>query len=102
MKAPRLTPLRLWLMIFGLWAVFLSGLFSSIVGSPGIIQAVRLRSLLQAKQAQMAKFEAEISRVERECESLEKSRVVQEREIRRVLGYAAPDEIIFDFGGGPL
>jgi hypothetical protein len=34
-----------------------------------------------------------------DADQLEHSKLVQQREIRRVLGYAADDEIIFDFSG---
>ena len=90
-------PGRLWLGIFGLWAVFLSGLPAAYVDSPGIIQAVRLNRLLASKQEKVLALEAELERMEAESQRLEKSRATQEREIRRVLGYAGPDELIFDF-----
>jgi hypothetical protein len=88
---------RLWLVLFGCWAVFLSGAVASVVGSPGVIQAVRLHSLLGAKEAQLRDVQTELARLDSERERLEKSRVAQEHEIRRTLGYAAADEIIFDF-----
>jgi cell division protein FtsB len=93
----RLTPNRVWLMVFGLWMIFLSGAFAGIVGSPGIVQAIRLNGLLESKQTQLSLIEEGVLRLQAEMERLDKSRVAQEREIRRTLGYAAPDEIIFDF-----
>lgn len=84
-------------MVFGAWSVILTGAASSIVGSPGVIQAMRLKKLYDSKQAHLASLEAEVKRLEGHNERLDKNRYVQEREIRRTLGYAAADEIIFDF-----
>jgi cell division protein FtsB len=88
---------RVWLSLFALWGVFLSGVAASLIGPPGVLQSLRLRSLLDSKRTQVAGLEVEIRKLEEERVLLEGSRDAQEREIRRVLGYAAPDEIIFDF-----
>lgn len=96
-KEEWLTPRRVWLGVFALWALFLTGVLSPIGGGPGVLQAWRLYALDDNKDAQIAELESEIEQLGRDAERLEKSRVAQEREIRRVLGYAAPDEIIFDF-----
>jgi cell division protein FtsB len=77
--------------------MFLSGAGASFVGSPGVLQGVRLKKLLESKRTALLKLEDEVIRGEEESGRLEKSRLVQEREIRRSLGYAAPDELIFDF-----
>jgi len=90
--SPRAT--RIWLAVFGVWGVFLTG----ALGSPGLSQSRSLHALLDAKQAELGRLEAEVERLVSEAERLEKSRTAQEREIRRVLGYAAPDDLIFDFG----
>lgn len=89
---------RLWMIFFGCWALFLSGVFASFIGSPGVIQAVRLQSLLSSKQGQIQQIQAELTTLEHQASRLEKNKAVQQREIRRVLGYAASDELIFDFG----
>jgi cell division protein FtsB len=88
---------KLWVSAFSLWGVFLTGIGATLTGSPGLAQAVRLSSLLRAKEAQVTQMQDELKRLRDEAGLLEKSRVVQQREIRRVLGYAANDEIIFDF-----
>lgn len=88
--------MKLWLGLFALWALFLSGL----AGFPGVLQAARLNGLLQAKHKQLSELQSEISRMQGEAAQLEKNRIVQLREIRRVLGYAAPGEVIFDFSAG--
>lgn len=88
---------RRWLFFFGLWLLFLSGLLANFVGSPGIVQSVRLNSLLAAKKQQVAHAQEELQKLQKEATRLEVSRVAQEKEIRKVLGYAASDEIIFDF-----
>jgi cell division protein FtsB len=89
--------MKAWFAVFSLWGIFLSGILAGFVGSPGVIQAVRLNSLLHAKETQLTELQDELSRIKTEVSGLEKSRVVQQREIRRVLGYAASDELIFDF-----
>lgn len=92
-----LTPNQLWLSLFGLWFIFLSGLLTPLVGTPGIIQAVRLKHIVQAKQEQFDQAEAALLKAQDEASLLEKSKLVQHREIRKVLGYTAPNELVFDF-----
>ena len=92
-KPKAVSPPKIWLMVFALWILFLSG----IIRSPGVIQAIRLNSLLDAKQTQIHGLEVQIAHMESEEGRLEKSRAEQEREIRKVLGYIASDEIVFDF-----
>lgn len=87
-------PVKIWIALFAVWVVFISGL----IGSPGVLQAIRLQQLLESKQAQVTQIQSDIRRLQGDASQLEKSRVIQQREIRRVLGYAAQDEIIFDFG----
>jgi cell division protein FtsB len=91
------SPHRRWMAIFALWLIFLSGVFAKLFGSPGIIQAIRLQALLQEKQKSGVEFEAELSRLKIEAALLETHSITQEKEIRKTLGYTAPDEIIFDF-----
>ena len=88
---------RIWLAIFGIWAVLLSGLLTPWVGSPGVLQLFRLQSLLSQKQDQAGKLESNLLELQAESERLQGSRIAQEREIRKTLGYAADDEMIFDF-----
>jgi hypothetical protein len=96
----RKTPIRSihkkWIFVFSFWIVLLSGMLSNFIGSPGVIQAVRLNNLLFAKQAQLLSSEQELKKLQAEAALLETNHFAQIREIRRVLGYAAPDEIIFD------
>lgn len=90
-------PNRLWLSIFGVWMILLSGLTSSFLGSPGIYQAVQLQQILNSKQNQIEKAENELMSLQEDSVLLDKSKITQQREIRRVLGYAASNELIFDF-----
>jgi cell division protein FtsB len=92
-----ITPNQLWLGLFALWLIFLSGLLSPLLKTPGILQALRLNSILDAKQEQINRSENELLALQNDAELLEKNHIVQQREIRKVLGYAAPDELIFDF-----
>ena len=91
------TPGKLWTSVFALWGLFLTGVAANFVGSPGVIQAVRLNSLLKSKQVLVSRMQDEMKHLQFDAVQLERSRVAQQREIRRVLGYAATDEIIFDF-----
>jgi cell division protein FtsB len=98
----KMTPPKAWACVFAVWAVLLSGVAAQFVGSPGVIQAVRLKNLLASQQADLESEWKEVTRLQDEARYLEKSKVVQQREIRRVLGYAASDEIIFDFTGSDV
>lgn len=92
------TPNRAWVAIFGVWLFMLSGLTQHFgVGSPGVLQYWRLNAVLEDRQTQSADTDVEIVRLEREATALEKSRVVQVREIRKTMGYVAENEMIFDF-----
>ncbi|MGK5086722.1 hypothetical protein WDW86_04135 [Bdellovibrionota bacterium FG-2] len=90
-----------WLGVFGIWMLLLSGALSRAVGSPGVLDWVRLDSLLLEKENQIALVEADIERLKAEAHLLETSAALQQREIRRVLGYAGKDELIFDFTANP-
>ncbi|MDR3608738.1 MAG: hypothetical protein P4M08_15345 [Oligoflexia bacterium] len=96
-KVVSIQPRHFWFATFGLWLFFLSGVLTPFFGTPGAIQALRLRHILETKQEQIAQHEDELLRLQTEADRLEKSRVAQQIEIRRVLGYAAPNELIFDF-----
>ena len=86
-----------WVFFFSLWLFLLSGLLTDFVGTPGILQVLRLRKLLETKRERLAQSEKQLSQLRTEAEQLDKNSFTQEREVRRILGYAAPDEIIFDF-----
>ncbi len=93
-----LTPNKIWIGIFCLWALLLSGLLHSFIKSPGALQAYQLDSMLRSKQAQIDDSENQLITLQDEAKNLETNRTAQEREIRKVLGYAATNELIFDFG----
>lgn len=94
---PKLSPSQRWVLLFCFWMLLLTGSLARFVGSPGIVQAVRLQELLTAKQTELARLQADLRKLRNESEQLESNRWSQVREIRRVLGYAAQDELIFDF-----
>jgi cell division protein FtsB len=96
-----LTPFKLWTGLFAVWGLLLSGVFANFVGSPGVIQALRLKSLLGSKQAQVEQMQNELIKLQNEAAQLDHGKAAQQREIRRVLGYAATDEIVFDFTHAP-
>lgn len=96
-RKARLTPNRIWALVFIVWSLFLSGAFAAVTGAPGILQAWRLGRLLDQRLATSAGLERHVQRLHVEQLRLERSPSVQRREIRRVLGYAAHDELVFDF-----
>lgn len=95
-KSPAPRPWGVWLCGAAVWLVLISGVLPWSA-TPGIWQALQLKSLLEHKRQNLIRIENEIAELEREKKLLEGHRPTQEREIRRVLGYAAPDEIVFDF-----
>lgn len=88
---------RIWIALFLLWGVFLSGFPKQFTGSPGIRQSVQLRTLLEDKKTRLEELERRIEQLSKQEKALKTNRVVQEREVRRVLGYVKPDEIVFEF-----
>ena len=66
--------------LFALWAVVLSGIFDQTFSSPGILQALELRGLLEDKQIQVASLEGEIRALEEQIKLLEKNDIAIERE----------------------
>jgi cell division protein FtsB len=92
------TPNRVWVAIFACWLFLLTGVTQRIgFGSPGALQLWSLNELLHTRQDQLAETDAEIAKLEEESVSLEKSRAVQEHEIRKTMGYIGENELIFDF-----
>ena len=67
----KISPLKLWSCVFALWGLFLSGVFANFVGSPGIIQAVRLGSLLHSKRVQLNAMRADLLRLQADASQLE-------------------------------
>jgi cell division protein FtsB len=96
-KSISLSVHRIWFGIFAVWAFFLTGALSGFVGGPGALQALRLQNLLHSKTGKLQNYQTQLAQIRSEASLLENSPVVQQREIRRVLGYVASDEIIFDF-----
>jgi len=86
-----------WTFFFLLWAFFLSGFFSHFFGTPGVLQAIELQRLLQTQKKNWNQIQAEIIQLESEIQDFKSNPFTQQREIRKVLGYIAQDEIIFDF-----
>ena len=93
----RFSPHQAWLVFFGVWTVILSGVFADFVGTPGLVQWRKLESLYQLKRIDQNRLEADLERMQNEIVRMEKDTEVQRREIRRVLGYLAPDEMVFEF-----
>lgn len=90
-------PTRFWIGFFLVWALLISGLVENTFHAPGIFQVVELKKLESERREKMVLLETEIAAMQSETENLQKSVALQEREIRKTLGYVAEDEILFDF-----
>lgn len=90
----------IWGLIFLAWSLHLTGFPQPFFGSPGLLQGFRLGDLLQSKQGQIQTLHLDLDRLDLEFAHLEKNAAAIGREIRKTLGYVAPDEIIFDFSLG--
>lgn len=66
-------------------------------GSTGLLQLVELKNFLEIKQHESETLRERLKSLEEASLLLENNRAAQLREIRKVLGYIAPDEIVFDF-----
>jgi len=86
-----------WLGFFFLWMIFTSGFLYSYTHSPGLLQSWQLRSLLSEKKTELVETENKVVKLKKQAEAFKTNSYVQELTIRRVLGYTAPNEIIFDF-----
>jgi cell division protein FtsB len=95
--APSRVPLLLWGAITAGWLLLISGLFEERIGTPGLLQVLRLRSFLAEKQANVQRLEGELAQIEASIKRIDESPVVLDREIRKTLGYVAPEDLIFDF-----
>ncbi len=88
---------RVWIGIFLIWGVFLSGLLTPWLQTPGLWQYSKLTTLRDQKKVELSQLEAKIEAKDQERIALESNPDLQEKEIRRVLGYVSPNEIVFDF-----
>jgi len=93
---------RIWIGFFGLWLTLLTGALTPWTGGPGLIQWWQISELAQSRQETIVQLETRILELSTEQVRLEKSPVAQRREIRKVLGYLAADEILFDFSAEPI
>ncbi len=90
-------PTKIWLGVFSVWILLVTGFASHWTRSPGLIQFLRLKVLHQEKLNSLNAFERETARLTAVKTALERDTVTQEATVRTVLGYARRDEIIFDF-----
>ena len=97
MKLKLSTPNKVWISLFSAWIFILSGVASPFFGSPGAWQALKLKNLLKNKTDKLLNYQADIQKLQVQVSGLEQNKYLQEREVRKVLGYAAPDELVFDF-----
>jgi len=75
----------------------LSGFVTHLTGSPGIWQAHQLNLLLTEQRQKLQDVETESVRLDALITNMNTNMEFQEREVRRVLGYVASNEIVFDF-----
>ena len=85
------------IFIFGIWVLFLSGLFHTYTGSPGVFQAVQLNNLLSQKEEELELNIKKLEKLKVEQKMVQSDSWTQHYEIRKTLGYVYPSELLFDF-----
>jgi cell division protein FtsB len=88
---------KTWGILLGLWFLVLSGVLSQPLKTPGLLQVWQLSHFSADRTETIERLQAEVEALNTDASALLKDPTVQEREARRVLGYVAPDEIVFDF-----
>lgn len=94
---------KLWLGIFLIWLVLISGIGMNQlqqkkeIYKPGIIQAFELYQIKKKKEDHVKTLENNLRHLEIEKEELIHNPIAQQRAIRKVLGYAQKNELVFDF-----
>lgn len=88
---------KVWFGVFVIWGLLLSGLFVGMMKTPGVYQLYELRALYAERHEELVRTEARVDELEAQRKRLEDDPLVQEFEIRRILGYVSPDELVFDF-----
>ncbi len=88
---------KLWLAIFGIWFVLVSGILDFWIKSPGLKQWLQVELLVRERRQEIAVIEAKSNVFKNVAHQLENNPIAQEREIRKVLGYLGDNEIVFEF-----
>lgn len=88
----RLTKQHLFIVLFLLWAVSISGIF----GNSGLIQAYRLSQARRDRALKVVALENEKALLQKKLEALKNDSFVQEAAIRESLGFVRSSEIIFE------
>lgn len=87
----------IWIGVFATWSLLLSGILEGLIGAPGVLQALRLEALLVYKQEQLKEVESRAAELKVIKTALQTDVNMQERTIRKTLGYAAQDELVIHF-----
>lgn len=95
----------IWIGVFVLWAVGLSGiphdlgrkLGLSFLRAPGLVQYLRLQAQVSQSERDLQAVRDAAAAALQWNRALESDPKAQEREARRILGWVAPDEIVFEF-----
>ena len=80
-----------------MWTTILTGVFADFVGTPGLVQWKKLNQLYDLKRTELNALEADLQHLQTEISRIEKDPDTQKKEIRRILGYVAADELVFEF-----
>ena len=88
---------KIWLGIFGVWFLFLTGLLDFWIQSPGFKQWYKVESSLSERRQEIGAVEARSASLHDVIKQLDVNPIAQEREIRRVLGYLGEKEVVFEF-----
>lgn len=88
---------RAWIVFFGIWFLLLTGTLDTWFENPGIKQWHLLKEGVQKKRQEIVEVESDSELLKETAKQLQSNPAAQEREIRRVLGYLGPNEVVFEF-----
>ena len=86
-----------WVGFFAIWLLLLSGTLPYQENRPGVLQVFELKKHLQSQESSLTELDQRVHDTQKEIDEFNKNTVLQEQEIRRVLGYTAKNELVFYF-----
>ena len=87
---------KIWFIFFSVWILILSGWVPLFGSAPGVRQVFQLQAHYNRREIELEELKAQRDDYDQLFLKLKRDQGVQEREIRRVLGYTRVDEMVFD------
>ena len=97
MKLKKTNMNRIWVALFAIWSILLTGTIGLWMKSPGLKQWYSVGEALKERRQEIVKIETRNLSLSHAAHQLEFNPVAQEREIRKVLGYLGEQELVFEF-----